>query len=71
MDHESVNSMVRYLQLGQNYDEWKCSKSSGKYLQFTQLSSTAKKIPKDISTRIEEVVQSATLGIISRGSNIK
>ena len=61
LEHDSVNSKVRYLQWGPNYDEWMCSKSIWAYSQFTQLLSTVKKIPKDLSARIDELVQSATL----------
>ena len=58
-----VRSKVRYLHWGPNYDEWVCSKSIWAYSQLTQLLSTVKKIPKDLYARIDELVQSATLGI--------
>ena len=62
LEHDLVRSKVRYLHWGPNYDEWVCSKSIWAYSQFTQLLSTVKKIPKDLSARIDELVQSATLG---------
>ena len=69
LEHDLVRSKVRYLQWGPNYDEWVCSKSIWAYSQFTQLLSTVKKIPKDLSVRIDELVQSATLGSGSSGPN--
>ena len=62
LEHDLVRSKVRYLHWGPNYDEWVCLKSIWAYSQFTQLLSTVKKIPKDLSARIDELVQSATLG---------
>ena len=62
LEHYLVRSKVRYLHWGPNYDEWVCSKSIWAYSQFTRLWSTVKKIPKDLSARIDELVQSATLG---------
>ena len=62
LEHDLVRSKVRYLHWGPNYDEWECSKSIWAYSQFTQFLSTVKKIPKDLSARIDELVQSATLG---------
>ena len=63
LEHNLVRSKVGYLQWGPNYDEWVCSKSIWAYSQFTQLLSTLKKIPKDLSARIDELVQSATLEV--------
>ena len=62
LEHDLVKSKVRHLHWGPKYDEWVCSKSIWAYSQFTQLLSTVKKIPKEISARIDEFVQSATLG---------
>ena len=62
LEHDLVRSKVRYLHWGPNYDEWVCSKSIWAYSQFTQLLSTVKNIPKDLSASIDELVQSATLG---------
>ena len=62
LEHNLVRSKVRYLHWGPNYDECVCSKSIWAYSQFTQLLSTVKKIPKDLSARIDELVQSATSG---------
>ena len=62
-----VRSKVRYLQWGSIYDEWMCSKSFWAYSQFTQLFSILKKIPKDLSTHIDELLQSATQGSGSSG----
>ena len=67
LKHDLVWFKVRYLQWGSNYNEWVCSKSIWPCSQFTQLLSTVKKIPKDLSTRKDELVQSATLGIGSPG----
>ena len=67
LENDLVKSKVRYLHWGPNYDEWVRSKSIWAYSQFTQLLSTVKKIPKDLSARIEELVQSATLGSCPSG----
>ena len=67
LEHDLVSSKVKYLQWGPNYNEWVCSKSIWAYSQFTQLLSTVKKIPKDLSARIDELVRSATLGSGSSG----
>ena len=62
-----VRSKVRYLQSGSNYDERLCFKSVWAYSQLIQFLSTVKKIPKDLSARIDDLVQSATLGTDSTG----
>ena len=62
LEHVLVRSKVRYLHWGPNYDEWLCSKSIWAYSQFTRLLSTVQNIPKDLSARVDELVQSATLG---------
>ena len=62
LEHDLVRSKVRYSHWGPNNDEWVCSKSIWAYSQLTQLLSTVKKIPKDLSARIDELVKSATLG---------
>ena len=67
LEQNLVRSKVRYLQLGPNCDEWVCSKSIWAYSQFTQFLSTVKKIPRDLSALIDELVQSATQGSGSSG----
>ena len=67
VEHDLVRSKVMYLQWGSNYDECLCSKSVWAYSQFTQFWSTMKKIPKDLSARIDKLVPSATPGCGSPG----
>ena len=67
LEHDLVGSKVRFLQWGPNYDEWVCSKSIWAYSQFTKFLPTVIKIPKDLSARIDELIQSATMGIGSSG----
>ena len=62
LEHDLIRSKLRFLQWGSNCDEWVCSKSIWAYSQLTQLLSTVKKIPKDLSAHINGLVQSATLG---------
>ena len=65
LEDDLVRSKKSHLQWGSNCDERECSKSIWPYLQFTQLLSTVKEIPKDPSARIDDLVQSATMGINS------
>ena len=65
LERDLISSKVRYLQWGSDYDERVGSMLIRADSQFTQILSILRRITKDLSVRIEGLVQSATLGIDS------